>query len=37
MKFFITAVIFYIGLITGLMAEEIEFIGIDGTTIYGDY
>ena len=37
MKFFITAIVLYIGLITGLVAEEIEFKGIDGTTIYGDY
>lgn len=37
MKFFITTVLIYISFVTGLVAEEIEFIGIDGITIYGDY
>lgn len=37
MKFIITICIFYVGLVINLMAEEIEFKSIDGTTIYGDF
>ena len=34
MKFFIITVLIYIGFVTGPVAEEIEFTGIDGIMIY---